>query len=92
MIDAVRPYVPPGSAIVTYWLDATSLAYGAYVDGSLPGRIVVSDNKFRLDLYRQWAAKRRVFVLVNPHDVQSVFEAHDYAKLDDYHELYEKQP
>jgi 4-amino-4-deoxy-L-arabinose transferase-like glycosyltransferase len=92
VIDAVRPYVPPGSAIVTYWLDATSLAYGAYVDGSLPGRIVVSDNKFRLDLYRQWAAKRRVFVLVNPHDVQSVFEAHDYAKLDDYHELYEMQP
>jgi Protein of unknown function (DUF2723) len=89
VIDAVRPYVPPGSAIVTNWLDATSLAYGAYVDGSLPGRIIVSDNNFHLDLYRQWAAKRRVFVLVNPHDVQAVSLARDYAKLDDYHELYE---
>ena len=43
VIDAVRPFVPPGSVIVVDdWLDATSLAYGAYVDGSLPDRIVVS--------------------------------------------------
>ena len=66
MIDAVRPYVPPGSAIVTDWLDATSLAYGAYVDGSLPGRIIVSDDKLRVPLYQRWAKTRRVFVLVEP--------------------------
>jgi hypothetical protein len=92
VISAVRPYVPPGAVVVTGWLDATSLAYGAYVDGSLPGRIVVSDDKLDVPLYRRWAAKRRVFVLVNPHDVGTLGGASDFATLDPYHELYEVKP
>lgn len=92
VIRAVRPYVPAGSVIVTSWLDATSLAYGAYADGSLPGRIVVSDDKLDVPLYRRWTAGRRVFVLVNPHDLGAVAGATDYARLDDYHELYEVTP
>jgi hypothetical protein len=92
VIDAVRPYVPPGSAIVTDWLDATSLAYGAYVDDSLPGRIIISDDKLRVALYRPWARQRRVFVLVNPHDVSALNGATDYATLDAYHELYVVTP
>ena len=56
-IEAVGNRVPPGSAVVADWLDATSLAYGAYVDGSLPGRIVLSDDKMRLALYRRWATQ-----------------------------------
>ena len=89
VIRAVRPYVPPGSVIVTSWLDATSLAYGAYADGSLPGRIVVSDDRLDVPLYRRWARGRRVFVLVDPHDQSSLSGATDDARLDDYHELYE---
>jgi hypothetical protein len=92
VIDAVRPYVPPGGTIVTYWLDATSLAYGAYVDGSLPGRIIVSDDTLRIERYRPWAKRRRVFVLVNPRDVGALPGARDLAKLDDYHELFEVRP
>lgn len=92
VINAVRPYVPPGSVIVTGWLDATSLAYGAYADGSLPGRIVVSDDRLDVQRYRRWARRRRVFVLVNPRDVDSVPNAVDYAPLDPYHELYAVQP
>ncbi|MGC1379578.1 MAG: DUF2723 domain-containing protein [Candidatus Baltobacteraceae bacterium] len=92
IIDAVRPYVPPGSVVVTDWLDATSLAYGAYADGSLPGRIVVSDDKLRGELYRRWARGRRVFVLVDPNGVTSLPGARDYAKLDNYHELFEIAP
>ena len=92
VIDAVRPYVPPGSAIVTGWLDATSLAYGAYVDGSLPGRIIVSDDKLRVPLYARWARARRVFVLVDPHDVASLPGTIDYATLDPYHELFAVTP
>jgi len=88
IIDAVRPNVPPGSVIVTGWLDATSLAYGAYVDGSLAGRVVVSDNELRLNLYQRWAADRPVFVLVDPHYVTELPGARDYANLDPYHELY----
>ncbi len=92
VIRAVRPYVPPGSVIVTSWLDATSLAYGAYVDESLPGRIVVSDDRLDVPLYRRWTKGRRVFVLVNPHDENALTGATDYARLDDYHELYEVTP
>jgi hypothetical protein len=88
VIDAVRLNVPAPSVVVTPWLDATSLAYGAYVDGSLPGLTIVSDNELRLTLYRRWALHHRVFVLVNPHDVGSLAGARDYATLDDYHELY----
>jgi Protein of unknown function (DUF2723) len=92
VIDAVRPYVPPGSAIVTGWLDATSLAYGAYVDGSLPGRIIISDDELRIPLYRRWTRERRVFVLANPQDVEALPGTHDYATLDEYHELFAVTP
>ena len=91
-IEAVGNRVPPGSAVVADWLDATSLAYGAYVDGSLPGRIVLSDDKMRLGLYRRWARQVRVFVLVDPHSVSTLPGARDYAQLDAYHELYELMP
>ncbi len=92
VIDAVRPYVPPGAAIVTGWLDATSLAYGAYADLSLPGRIIVSDDTLRTKRYGPWAKNRRVFVLVNPHDVDALPGTRDVAKLDAYHELFEVEP
>ena len=89
VIDAVRPYVPPGSVIVTGWLDATSLAYGAYVDRSLEGRIVVSDDQMRTGFYGLWAAKRRVFLLINPSDEGAIPGTRKYASLDAYHELLE---
>ena len=92
VIDAVRPHVSAGNVIVSYWLDATSLAYGAYVDGSLPGRIVVSDDHLRTDLYRRWARQRSVFILVDPHAITSLPGARDFATLDAYHELYQVVP
>jgi hypothetical protein len=92
VIDAVRLNVPRPSIVVTPWLDATSLAYGAYVDGSLRGITIVSDNELRLALYRRWAVHHRVFVLVNPHDVSGLAGARDYATLDNYHELYRVMP
>jgi hypothetical protein len=92
VIDAVQAHVAPGSVIVSDWLDATSLAYGAYVDGSLPGRIVISDDKLRIDLYRRWAQKRPVFVLVDPHAIANLPGTRDFATLDAYHELYQVEP
>lgn len=91
VILAVRSYVPPGSVIVTEWLDATSLAYGAYVDGSLAGRTVVSDDRVEIPRYQVWAHRRPVFVLANPHDT-AVTGATDIATLDPYHELYQVRP
>lgn len=89
VIDAVRSQVPPSSIIVTGWLDATSLAYGAYVDGSLPNRVIISDDDLRIARYRRWATKDRVFVLVDPHSVSGLAGTRDYATLDNYHELFE---
>jgi hypothetical protein len=91
VILAVRPYVPSGSVIVSEWLDATSLAYGAYVDGSLAGRTIVSDDRIEVPRYRIWARRRPVFVLVNPHET-AVEGGTDVATLDPYHELYSVSP
>jgi hypothetical protein len=93
VIDAVRPFVPAGSAlIVDGWLDATSLAYGAYVDGTLPNRIIVSGfDPGQMGLYRTWANGRRVFVLTNPHAVVSLAGATPTTRMDSYHELFEIQ-
>jgi 4-amino-4-deoxy-L-arabinose transferase-like glycosyltransferase len=92
VIGAVQPHVSPGSVIVSDWLDATSLAYGAYVDGSLPGRIVISDDRLRIDLYQRWAEQRPVYVLVDPHDIRALPGGRDFATLDAYHELYQVVP
>ncbi|GEM_PF-4893764 len=92
VINAVRPYVPRDGIIVTGWLDATSLAYGAYVDHSLPARIIVSDDSLRVQVYRRWAKEHRVFVLVDPHNVNALPGARDFAALDAYHELFAVQP
>ncbi|HTU83818.1 MAG TPA: DUF2723 domain-containing protein [Candidatus Acidoferrales bacterium] len=93
VINAVRPYVPPGGVILAGWLDATSLAYGAYVDGSLPGRIVVSG---AADANRQnyplWARTHPVFILVNPRDVASLPNAKLVTIIDAYHALWRAEP
>lgn len=94
IISVVRPYVPPGGVIVVDgWLDATSLAYGAYADRSLPERIVVSGYEGgKTAMYRLWARGRPVFVLTNPANVPLVPGAHGVARLDAFHELFEVSP
>lgn len=90
VIDAVAPLTSPGSIIMVDWLDATSLAYGAYVDHSLPGRIIVSGwDPDKIAQYRQWAQKHRVYILVNPQDVSDIDGAKLADQIDDYHALYE---
>ncbi|MBV8331209.1 MAG: DUF2723 domain-containing protein [Candidatus Eremiobacteraeota bacterium] len=90
VIDAVAPFTSPGSVIMVDWLDATSLAYGAYVDGSLPGRIIVSGwDPDKIAQYKVWARTHRVYILVNPQDVSSIDGAKLDQQIDDYHALYE---
>lgn len=90
VINALRPLTTPGSVIMADWLDATSLAYGAYVDRSLPGRIIVSGwDEADVGQYRRWAASHRVFILADPHDVTSIDGARKIAEIDPYHELFQ---
>lgn len=93
VIDAVAPYTSPGSIVVVDWLDATSLAYGAYVDRSLPGRIIVSGwSADDVSQYKRWAKTHKVYVLVDPHDVDEIDGAKRVANIDDYHALYRVRP
>ena len=66
LITKVAAHIPPGSVIVTGWLDATSLAYGAYVDHSLPGDIIVSagPREYASD-YPAWLRHYRVYFVGN---------------------------
>jgi 4-amino-4-deoxy-L-arabinose transferase-like glycosyltransferase len=92
VIDRVAQSTPQGSIVVADWMDATSLAYGAYADGSLPNRIIVSGwEPTHVGLYRSWVAPgRRVFLLVNPRDSDGLPNGtRFYRKLDDFHALYE---
>ena len=64
LIREAAAHIPPGSVIVTSWLDATSLAYAAYVDGSLPGRTIVAGWSKDYDkYYRSWAKTHRVYLV-----------------------------
>jgi hypothetical protein len=95
IIDQIAPVVPPGSVLIANWVDATSLAFGAYADGTLPGRTIVSGWWPHLvPLYRSWVAPgRRVFIVVDPSDTAvAPSGTRKYRKLDDYHQILEAQP
>jgi hypothetical protein len=95
VIDQVTPVVPRGSVIVSDWMDATSLAFGAYADGTLADRIIVSGwDPDLAGLYRRWVAPgRRVFILADPKDLPNAPAGwHPYRRLDPYHQLYEANP
>jgi hypothetical protein len=94
IISAVDQYVPPGGVIVVDgWLDATSLAFGAYADRTLPDRIIVSGYDARKTaLYATWAKDRPVFILTNPRYVPLVPGAHTVGLLDAYHQLFRMGP
>ena len=63
-IDRVRIETPPNAIVVAPWLYATSLGYGAYVEGRLAQRIVVTaDPKEYIAKYRDWLRTRPVIVV-----------------------------
>ena len=64
MIAAIVAKTPPNAILIAPWLDATPLAYAAYVERSLGDRIVdcawLADNA---DMVPQWALRRPVYVV-----------------------------
>ncbi|HTX58753.1 MAG TPA: DUF2723 domain-containing protein, partial [Verrucomicrobiae bacterium] len=94
IIDAVKPLTAPGSVVIAEWLDATSLAYGAYVDDSLPGRIVVgSQLSTMLETYREWARRRPVYLLADPTGFTlAPSQARPAGSIDAAHALYRILP
>jgi hypothetical protein len=68
-IREVAAAIPPGSAVVAPWSDATTLGYAAYVDGSLAGRIIVSAHPEEVAGWRPEAAQSRPIYLLSPDPV-----------------------
>ncbi|HEV3153325.1 MAG TPA: DUF2723 domain-containing protein [Candidatus Baltobacteraceae bacterium] len=59
--------IPPGAIVVAPWIDATSLAYGEFVDGTFAGRVVVPawPPDFAND-YSAWDKARAVYFITPP--------------------------
>jgi len=64
-LDAIRSNVPDGAVVISSWLDATGLAYGAYVDHSLGSRVIMSWSGDLLPSYVGWTKDYRIFVYSN---------------------------
>ncbi len=69
-IRDVAAVVPPGSALVTVWSDATTLGYAAYVDGTLPERIIVSAHPEEVADWPPETARSRPIYLLSPLPVE----------------------
>jgi hypothetical protein len=65
LIRAVATAVPKGSVVVAPWFDATALGYAAYVDGSLPDRIIVSAHPEEVLDWQPEATQRRPIYLLS---------------------------
>lgn len=63
-IRRVAARTPPNAVIVTPWLYATPLAYGAYVEHVLGNRIVLTANAHDFESrYRDWLRERPIIIV-----------------------------
>jgi hypothetical protein len=67
LIAAVARDLPNDVLVVMPWIDATPLAYGAFIEHRLPGKTIVlgwpNDHRER---YATWTLTKRVFFYANP--------------------------
>jgi hypothetical protein len=71
-IAEVERVTPSGAIVVAEWAFATPLAYAAYVEHALDGRIVVSASPAQFaSYYPAWLARRPLYLVAfsNPPDV-----------------------
>jgi 4-amino-4-deoxy-L-arabinose transferase-like glycosyltransferase len=89
LINEVAIHVPPHSVVVTAWLDATSLAYGSYVDGSLKDRTIVAGwpSEFTR-YYNLWSARQPVYVISDTKPVLPGINLSRPAVLDGSHSVW----
>jgi Protein of unknown function (DUF2723) len=96
-IDTIRSTVPDGAVVISNWLDATGLAYGAYVDHSLGTRVIMEYRSDLLPSYQDWTKEDRIFLYSNfamQPDVDRLSKTtHLVLKTSDPdHRLYELMP
>jgi hypothetical protein len=90
LIEHVDGIVPRHSIVLAPWIDATTLAYGAYIDDSLGDRTVVpsSPEEFASD-FAQWPRDRRIFMIAGPGTSVPGLRLRKVAGLDISRAIYE---
>jgi len=64
LLTWIAQSVPQHAIVVTPWADATTLAYGAYADGSLATRTIVAAHPLSLaSRYAAWSRREPVYAL-----------------------------
>ena len=86
LITEAALHIPQGAIVVAKWLDATSLAYGAFVDGSFSNRTIVAawpqqDAAF----YNDWARTAPVYIIAQPGSAPSGVKITYLGLLDSNH-------
>ncbi len=90
LISEAVKRIPQGSIVVTTWLDAASLAYGAYVDGSFPDRTVISAQPGQYArMYPQWLREAPIYVIAPPGNAALGIGLKSLGLLDGSHVLYQ---
>jgi hypothetical protein len=70
-VGEVRSFTPDDAIVVAAWGYATSLAYAAYVDGTLGHRTVVVGGPTQYLAYvPRWIGRRPVFIVAFDSDLQ----------------------
>lgn len=89
LISEAARTVPERAVVVTPWLDATSLAYGAYVDGTFKGRTIVGAWPGELvDRYAEWITRVPVYIIAPARLKIEPVRTETVAVLDGSHTLY----
>lgn len=90
LITWVARSVPQDAIVVTAWADATSLAYGAYVDRTLAGRTIVASHPIALaSHYASWSLREPVYVLTRWPTSLSDSRFHEVGSPNLNHAIYE---
>ena len=93
LINEAASHIPTGSVVVTNWLDATSLAYGAYVDRSLEKRVIVAGwFTDYAPYYSSWLRNQRVYWLGNSVPSAISVRLLPAGQLDSAHQLWRVLP
>ncbi len=90
LISWLSQSLPRNVIVVTPWADATTLAYGAYADGSFAGRTIVAAHPLEFaSQYAAWSSREPVYVVTSAAKPLNDPRFHAIGSPVDGHSLFE---